>query len=46
MSEQTQIQQVTTKDPKRVEAGNRLADWNRRQREELAKLKHRRAKLS
>ena len=28
-------QQVTTKDPKKVEAGNRLAEYNRRKREEL-----------
>ena len=39
MAEQTQIQQVTTKEPKRVEAGNRLAECNHRNREELAQLK-------
>ena len=27
-------QQVTTKDPKKVETGKRLAEWNRRRREE------------
>ena len=27
--------QVTTKDPKKVEAGKRLAEYNRRKREEL-----------
>ena len=35
MAEENQIQQVTTKDPKKVEAGKRLADYNRRKREEL-----------
>ena len=28
-------QQVTTKDPKKVEVGKRLADYNRKNREEL-----------
>ena len=28
-------QQVMTKDPKKVEAGKRLAEYNRRKREEL-----------
>ena len=28
-------QQVTTKDPKKVEAGKRLAEWNRKNKEEL-----------
>ena len=28
-------QQVTTKDPKKVEAGKRLAEYNRKKREEL-----------
>ena len=37
MTKQTHIQQVTTKDPKKVEAGKRLAEWNRRKREENAK---------
>ena len=36
MSEQTQLQQVTTKDPRKVEAGKRLAEWNHRKKEELA----------
>ena len=38
MAEQTQIQQVTLKDPKRVEAGKRLAKHNRRKRKEHAQL--------
>ena len=38
MTEQTQLQQVTTEDPKKVEAGKRLAEWNRRKREENAQL--------
>ena len=38
MAEQTQIQQVTTKDPKKVEAGKRLAEHNHRKREEHAHL--------
>ena len=39
MAEQTQIQQVTMKDPKKVEQGKRLAKHNRRKREELAQMK-------
>ena len=35
--EQTQLQQVMMKDSKKVEAGKRLAEYNRRKREELAK---------
>ena len=35
MTEENQIQQVMTKDPKKVEAGKRLAEYNRRKREEL-----------
>ena len=35
MAEKNQIQQVTTKDPKKVEAGKRLVEYNRRKREEL-----------
>ena len=38
MAEQTQVQQVITKDPKKVEAGNRLAEYNRMKREERAQL--------
>ena len=30
-----QVQQVTTKDPKKVEAGKRLAKYNRKKREDL-----------
>ena len=39
IAEQTQIQQVTMKEPKKVEAGKRLAEYNRRKREEFAQLK-------
>ena len=35
MAEQSQVQQVTMKDPKRVEAGKRLAEWNRQNRGKL-----------
>ena len=35
MAEQTQLQQITTKDPKKVEACKRLVQWNRRNRKEL-----------
>ena len=35
MAEENQIQQVTTKDPKKVEVGKRLAEYNCRKREEL-----------
>ena len=38
MAEQTQFQQVKTKDPKKVEVGNRLAKYNHRKREENAQL--------
>ena len=38
MAEQTQLQQSTTKDPKKVEVGKRLVEWNRRKREEHAQL--------
>ena len=31
--EENQMQQVTTKDPTKVEAGKKLAEWNRRKRE-------------
>ena len=37
MAEQAQLQQVRTKDLKKVEAGKRLAEYNRRKREELVK---------
>ena len=37
-------QQVTTKDPKKVEAGKRLAEYNCRKREELKAQKSRRVK--
>ena len=33
-----QVQQVTMKDPKKVEAGKRLAEHNRRKRAERAQL--------
>ena len=38
MAEQTQVQQVTTKDPKKAEVGKRLAESNRSKREERARL--------
>ena len=38
MAKHTQIQQVMTKDPKKVEAGKRLAEDNHRKREEHAQL--------
>ena len=38
MAKQTQIQQVTIKDSKKVEAGKRLAEHNCRKREEYAQL--------
>ena len=39
MAEQTELQQVMTKDPKKVEEGMRLAEYNHshRKREKLAK---------
>ena len=36
MAEETQLQQVMTKDLKKVEVGKRLAEYNQRKREELA----------
>ena len=39
MAEQTHVRQVTTNDPKTIEAGKRLAEYNRRKREELAQMK-------
>ena len=38
MAEQTQIQPVTMKDPKKVKAGKRLAEHNHRKREEHVEL--------
>ena len=38
-SEQVSPTQVTTKDPKKVEAGKRLAEYNRRKKEELKEQK-------
>ena len=38
MAEQTQLQQVTMKDPKKVEVGKILSEFNHRKREELAQL--------
>ena len=37
-TEQTQIQQIMMKDPKNIEAGKRLAEWNCRKREENVHL--------
>ena len=39
MAEQTQVQQVTTKDPKKVDVGKRMAEVTHRKREELAQMK-------
>ena len=39
-----QIQQATMKDPKKVKAGKRLAEHNRRKREELAQMKAQKGK--
>ena len=39
MAEQTQIQQATMKDPKKVKAGKKLAEYNHRKREELTQMK-------
>ena len=38
MAKQTRVQQATTKDPKKVEAGKRLAKSNCRKREEPARM--------
>ena len=38
MAEENQVQQVTTKDPKKVKAGTRLSEHNHRKREEHAQL--------
>ena len=35
MAEENQIRQVTTKDPKKVEVGKRLAEYNHRMKEDL-----------
>ena len=34
-----QVQQITTRDPKKIEQGKRLAEHNHRKREELARVK-------
>ena len=39
-----QVQQVMTKDPKKVEVSKRLAEYNRRKREELAQMKTQKSK--
>ena len=39
MEEQSQIQQVTTKDPKKAEQSKKLAEHNRRKREEHEQLR-------
>ena len=46
MAEQTQLQQVMTKDPKKVEAGKRLAKYNCRKREDLSKAQKGEPKLT
>ena len=38
MAEQAQIQQVTTRDPRKVKADGRLAEYNCMKREEHAQL--------
>ena len=35
MAEENQIRQMTTKDPKKVEVGKRLAEYNHRMKEDL-----------
>ena len=35
MAEENQVQRVTTKDPKKVEAGKKMAERNHKKREEL-----------
>ena len=44
--EQIRSQQVTTKEPKKIEAGNRLAEYNCRKREKLAKAQKSEPKLT
>ena len=39
MTEEAQLQLVMRKDPKKVEAGKRLAEYNFKKREELPKLR-------
>ena len=38
MAEENQVQEVMTKNPKKVEAGKKLAEWNCRKREENVQL--------
>ena len=38
MAKLTHVQQVTRKDPKKVETGKRLAEWNYRKEEENAQM--------
>ena len=38
MAEQNRLQKVMTKDPKKVETGKRLAEYNYRKRDELNKV--------
>ena len=46
MAEQNQLQQVMMKDPKKVEVGKRLVEYNCRKREELAKAQKSKPKLT
>ena len=46
MAEQTQLQQVTMKDSKKVQVGKRLAKYNCKKREELAKAQKSKPKLT
>ena len=38
MAEENQVQQVTTKDPKKVNQGKELAEWNRMKREKYVQM--------
>ena len=46
MAEENQIQQVTMKDPKKVEAGKRLAESSHRKREELKAQRERETNIT
>ena len=38
MAEETQLQEVMTKDPRKAEVGKRVAEYDHRKKEELAKV--------
>ena len=46
MAEQTQLQQVRTKDLKKVQVSKRLAEYNCKKREELAKAQKSKPQLT